>query len=96
MSKSDLGGKAAREHADSVSAAGDLHGQRAHRQDDVALMATIPAGITALGPEVERELERLIAVARDRDDRELAAALNDALKVIPLPLRGVARKVLSA
>ena len=59
-------------------------------------MATIPAGITALGPEVECELERLIAAARKRDDRELAAALNDALKVIPLPLRGMARKVLGA
>lgn len=56
----------------------------------------IPPGITSLGAGVVGELEELLETARGRDDHELEVALDHALRVIPAPLRGVARKVLGA
>jgi hypothetical protein len=54
----------------------------------------IPEGLAALGPDVEAKLRRLVADAERRDDRELVEALDSAMKLVPRPLRGVARKVL--
>jgi hypothetical protein len=53
-----------------------------------------PAGITALGPDVADRVRELVAAAERRQDAEVEAALQDGLRTIPRPLRGVARKVL--
>jgi hypothetical protein len=50
--------------------------------------------IKALEPRAAERLERLVAEAERRQDRELAAALKRTLRLVPWPLRGVARKVL--
>ena len=58
-------------------------------------MTEIPPGIAKLGPEVTGRLEQLIEDAQASQRRELAAALDRTLRIVPRPLRGVARKVLT-
>ena len=53
----------------------------------------LPPGIKALGPEAEQRIEALVADARRRQQQELVAALENTLKIVPKPLRGVVRKV---
>lgn len=54
----------------------------------------IPAGITALGPEITAKAQALVATAERRQAAEADAALNEALEIVPRPLRRVVRKVL--
>lgn len=57
-----------------------------------ALRRDVPVGLVELPPAV---LERLTALAdrdRKRRDAEVEATLAEALKEIPFPLRGVAKK----
>jgi hypothetical protein len=54
----------------------------------------IPAGITALGPDVTARVQALVADAETRQVAEADAALDSALRIVPRPLRGVVRKVL--
>ena len=58
-------------------------------------MSEIPPGIAKLGPEVTARLEELIEDAHASQRRELAEALDRTLRIVPRPLRGVARKVLT-
>jgi hypothetical protein len=60
------------------------------REDPIEL----PAGVRALGPDVEAAVERLVRDAEHRQDRELDEALTRTLRLVPAPLRGAARKVL--
>lgn len=53
----------------------------------------LPPGVKALGPEAEAKLDKLVADARARQQQELAGALEETLKIVPKPLRGVVRKV---
>lgn len=53
-----------------------------------------PPGIAALGPEASATVQRLVADAERRQSDEVGAALADGLRVVPRPLRGIARKVL--
>ena len=58
------------------------------------LGAELPEGISAL-PEAARDaLAAVILDARARQARGLQEALGAALKHVPLPLRGIVRKVL--
>ena len=58
------------------------------------LGAELPEGISAL-PDAERDaLTAVILDARTRQARGLQEALGTALKHVPLPLRGIVRKVL--
>ncbi len=61
-------------------------------QADGAL--ALPETIVAQGPEVEAAVRALVADAEAREDREVDAALDSALGIVPRPLRGVVRKVL--
>jgi len=54
----------------------------------------LPAGVRAMGPDVVADVERLIREAERRQDRELQEALTRTLRIVPWPLRGVAKKVL--
>jgi hypothetical protein len=49
---------------------------------------------SSLDPEAAARLEQLVTEAERRQDRELAAALKRTLRLVPWPLRGLARKVL--
>jgi hypothetical protein len=58
------------------------------------LGAELPEGISAL-PDADRDaLTAVILDARARQARGLQEALGAALKHVPLPLRGIVRKVL--
>lgn len=56
----------------------------------------LPPGIAALGPDAEQRLHGLVEAARARQSAELARALNDTLRIVPRPLRGLVRKVVGA
>jgi len=56
----------------------------------------LPDGIAALGPEVAEQIDTLVTRAARRQDAELNEALVATLRIVPKPLRGVARKVLGA
>ena len=58
-------------------------------------MIEIPPGIAELGPDVIERLERMIDDAHARQRAELVEALDRTLRIVPRPLRGVARKVLT-
>jgi hypothetical protein len=58
-------------------------------------MSELPPGIAQLGPEVAERLDEMIRDAHARQRRELAEALDRTLRIVPRPLRGVARKVLT-
>jgi hypothetical protein len=53
----------------------------------------IPPGIAALGADVEDRIAALVRDARVEQGRELARALDDALRIVPRPLRGIVRKI---
>jgi hypothetical protein len=57
---------------------------------------TLPGGIAALGPDVGQRIDKLVVRAARREDEALAEALSATLRIVPRPLRGVARKVLAA
>ena len=59
-------------------------------------MLQLPSGVKALGPEAEARIEKLVADARQRQQQELAGALEQTLKIVPKPLRGLVRKVVGA
>lgn len=54
----------------------------------------MPEGIAALAPDAEDRVQALVLEARRQQLRELAQALDHAMRVIPRPLRGGVRKVL--
>ena len=54
----------------------------------------MPEGIAALGPDVAGRVEELVAEARRQQLRDLGQALEDAMRVVPRPLRAMVRKVL--
>jgi hypothetical protein len=58
-------------------------------------MTEIPDGIAALGPDVTERLEQMIREAHARQRAELGDALDRTLRIVPRPLRGVAKKVLT-
>ena len=58
-------------------------------------MTEIPPGIARLGPDVTQRLEQLIGDAHARQRAELGEALNRTLRIVPRPLRGIAKKVLT-
>lgn len=53
-----------------------------------------PPGITELGPEVAARVAELVAAAERGQDAEVEVALQEGLRAVPRPLRGIARKVL--
>jgi hypothetical protein len=58
-------------------------------------MTELPPGIAALGPEVAERLDAMVRDAHARQRQELADALDQTLRIVPRPLRGVVRKVLT-
>lgn len=54
----------------------------------------LPAGIAAMGPEAREAVAAMVAAAERRQAQEVEAALHEGLRVVPRPLRGLARKVL--
>ena len=54
----------------------------------------LPAGITALGPDTCAEVQRLVAAAERTQDAEVLTALDQGLKAVPRPLRGIAKRIL--
>lgn len=56
----------------------------------------VPPGIAALGPEAEQRLQGLVDAARERQSAELRRALDDTLRIVPRPLRGLVRKMVGA
>ena len=54
----------------------------------------LPAGITALGPEITARVEALVRDAEQRQAEEAEHALDRAMRIVPRPLRGIVRKVL--
>ncbi len=62
------------------------------REDQVERV--LPAGIAALGPEANARVQQLVRAAERRQVQEAARALDEALGLVPRPLRGVVRKVL--
>jgi hypothetical protein len=58
-------------------------------------MSELPPGIVALGPEAVERIDALVRDAHERQRRELAGALEHTLTIVPRPLRGLVRKVLT-
>lgn len=56
----------------------------------------VPPGVATLAPDVQERLAGLVDAARARQSRELKRALDDTLRIVPRPLRGLVRKVLGA
>lgn len=54
----------------------------------------VPAGIESLGPEVSLRVVALVTAAEDRQAVEAEQALDQALAIVPKPVRGLVRKVL--
>ncbi|MDO9408047.1 hypothetical protein [Patulibacter sp.] len=55
----------------------------------------LPPGVVALGPEACSAVAALVADAERAQSAEVGAALQEGLRVVPRPLRGIARKVLT-
>ena len=53
----------------------------------------IPPGIKALGPEAEQRVEQFVRDAQQRQAEQLRQALEQTLRTVPGPLRGLVRKV---
>lgn len=60
----------------------------------IALGGQLTQGLEALGADDQRRLAQELNEARARQQAELARALEDALKHVPMLLRGAVRKVL--
>ena len=54
----------------------------------------LPPSVAELPEAVHQELADHLAAARQAQDRALEGSINSALKAVPLPLRGVVKKVL--
>jgi hypothetical protein len=54
----------------------------------------LPEGITALGPDAQERVRGLVADAQARQQQELRDALEETLRIVPKPLRGIVRRVL--
>lgn len=54
----------------------------------------LPPGIVALGPDACREVSALVLAAERAQSAEVEHALQEGLRAVPRPLRGLARKVL--
>ncbi|CAB4917355.1 unannotated protein [freshwater metagenome] len=55
----------------------------------------LPPGVTALGPEACAAVAALVSDAERAQSAEVDAALQEGLRVVPRPLRGIARRVLT-
>jgi hypothetical protein len=55
---------------------------------------TMPDGIRDLGPDVAARVSTLVQAAEERQVREGEQAVEEALAIVPRPLRGLVRKVL--
>lgn len=55
-----------------------------------------PAAVKALGPDVLSDLDGLVREAHERQAHELDQALEEGLRAVPRPVRGVIRKVVGA
>jgi len=55
---------------------------------------TVPREIDELGPEVAARVTALVEAAEERQSREAEQAVEQALAIVPKPLRGLVRKVL--
>lgn len=60
------------------------------------LAVDLPDGIAALGPDARQRLDGLVAAAQQHQQQELRDALEETLRIVPKPLRGLVRKVLGA
>jgi hypothetical protein len=58
------------------------------------LGADLPPTVAALPADVHAELAEYLAAARKAQNAALEGSINSALKAVPLPLRGVVKKVL--
>lgn len=58
------------------------------------LGAELPPAVAELPAEVHAELAEYLSAARKAQDNALEGSINSALKAVPLPLRGVVKKVL--
>jgi hypothetical protein len=58
------------------------------------LGADLPPSVAALPPDVHQLLADQLSVARRAQNTALESSINSALKAVPLPLRGVVKKVL--
>ena len=58
------------------------------------LGADLPPGVAALPESAQQELADHLLAARDAQDRALDGSITSALKAVPLPLRGVVKRVL--
>ena len=58
------------------------------------LGADLPPSVAELPAEVHAELAAHLKSARKAQDNALEGSINSALKAVPLPLRGVVKRVL--
>ncbi|MEJ7891422.1 MAG: hypothetical protein WKF94_02130 [Solirubrobacteraceae bacterium] len=56
----------------------------------------LPEGVAALGPDAQARVRALVADAQRRQSEELSSALEQTLRIVPKPLRGVVRKLVGA
>lgn len=54
----------------------------------------VPDAIAALGPEVTQQVERLVAGAERRHGEEMQQAAVSSLRIVPRPLRPLAKRML--
>ena len=54
----------------------------------------LPPTVAALPTDVHQKLTDQLSVARNAQNTALESSINSALKAVPLPLRGVVKRVL--
>lgn len=59
-----------------------------------ALGTAPPPSVTELDPAVVDDLARMVQAARDEQAAAMARAVDDALRLVPRPLRGVVKRVI--
>lgn len=62
----------------------------------VPRMIEVPEGVAALGEDVAGRVEALVRDAELRQAQELRRSLDDTLRIVPRPLRGLVKKIVGA
>lgn len=59
-------------------------------------MIDVPDGVAGLGEDAVTRVKDLVRDAEVRQARELRRSLDDTLRIVPRPLRGLVRKIVGA
>lgn len=59
-------------------------------------MIEVPDGVAALGDDAVQRVHDLVRAAERGQAQELRRSLDDTLRIVPRPLRGIVKKIVGA